>query len=153
MEAAETQIKSAIKSSKSAAVKSSLIDQEVIFPFFLKTCYRGHIWVQGAPAVSQMFGTRKFKSDPIHLVSTQILCYYCVYRYWSQDTNEDIYIWMLSLSFSTLCVGQHEHNRNLFLLLSNSIGTGCNYLACAKKMHGYVLRCLALPALPRAMIS
>ena len=34
---------SAIKSSKSAAVKSRLIDQEVIFPFFLKTCYRGHI--------------------------------------------------------------------------------------------------------------
>ena len=33
-----TQIKSAIKSSKSAAVKSSLIDLEVIFPFFLRTC-------------------------------------------------------------------------------------------------------------------
>ena len=47
MQAAETQIKSAIKSSKSAAVKSSLIDQEVIFPFFLKTYYRGHIWVKG----------------------------------------------------------------------------------------------------------
>ena len=43
MQVAETQIKSAIKSSKSAAVKSSLIDQEVIFPFFLKTYYRGHI--------------------------------------------------------------------------------------------------------------
>ena len=43
MQAAETQIKSAIKSSKSAAVKSNLIDQEVIFPFFLKTYYRGNI--------------------------------------------------------------------------------------------------------------
>ena len=35
MQAVGTQIKSAIKSRKSAAVKSSLIDQEVIFPFFL----------------------------------------------------------------------------------------------------------------------
>ena len=45
MQAAETQIKSAlrIKSNKSAAVKSSLIDQEVTFPFFLKTYYKGHI--------------------------------------------------------------------------------------------------------------
>ena len=35
MQAAEIQIKSAIKSSKSAAVKSSLIDQEVNFHSFL----------------------------------------------------------------------------------------------------------------------
>ena len=47
MQAAETQIKSAIESRKSATVKSSLIDEEVIFPFFLKTCYRGHIWLKG----------------------------------------------------------------------------------------------------------
>ena len=43
MQAVETQIKSAIKSSKSAAVKSRLIDQEVIFPFFLKAYYGGNI--------------------------------------------------------------------------------------------------------------
>ena len=65
---------------------------------------------------------------------------------------------MLSLSFSILCVRQHAHIRNLFILLSNltirkslySIGTGTNYLACATRMHGYVLRCLAQP---QAMIS
>ena len=163
MQAAETQIKSAIKTSKSAAVKSSLIDQEVIFPFFLKTYYRGHIWLQGAPQVSQTLGTRKFKRSP-----TYLNCDYTRYNKFSFHTNfvlllcildtgvrtlRKTYIWMLSLSFSIWCVRQHAHIRNLFILLSNSIGTGTNYLACAKKMHGYVLRCLVLPPQPQAMIS
>ena len=73
-------------------------------------------------------------------------------------TPRKTYIWMLSLSFSILCVGQHAHIRKLFILLSNltirkslySIGTSTNYLACATRIHGYVLRCLAQP---QAMIS
>ena len=168
MQAAETQIKSAIKSNKSAAVKSSLIDQEVIFPFFLKTYYRGHIWLQGAPQVSQTLGTRKFKRSP-----TYLNCDYTRYNKFSFHTNfvlllcildtgvrtlRKTYIWMLSLSFSILCVRQHAHIRNLFILLSNltirkslySIRTGTNYLACVTRMHGYLLRCLAQP---QAMIS
>ena len=140
-----------------------MIDQEVIFPFFLKTYYRGHIWVKGHrqfPKSSEQENLREVQltkfSDytrsnklSFHTNFVLLLCILDT-GVW---TLRKTYIWMLSLSLSILCVSQLAHTRNLFILLSNSIGTGTNYLACAKKMHGYLLRCLALPTQPQAMIS
>ena len=93
----KAQIKSAIKSSKSAAVKSRLIDQEVIFPFFLKTYYRGHIWLQGAPQVSQTLGTRKFKRSP-----TYLNCDYTRYNKFSFHTNFVLLLCILDTGVRTL---------------------------------------------------
>ena len=63
----KTQIESEIKSSKSAAVKSNLIDQEVIFPCSLKIYYSGQIWALGPGTVSQIFGTGKLRRRPAYL--------------------------------------------------------------------------------------